>query len=471
MPARVDYNSGILIEPHILERPKFKSKTKVTYTQPQYDVTLKQHEKPLSADYNEYTATLEEPVKIPNTEYLKQYESVVLQPVKIPIVTYNDYNFTLVPLDTDTVVSTKENLQSIGNPQIKDMYAPSIYKYSILVPTSSTADAGYGAGWAPQTNGYWNYNVTSSTAINSKPSKYAQSKVLFYSTRESASLGLPSSSSLVPASVSADEKSFAMENLTFVGCKMTSDSLTTNSPDTPDGKPVIEIFAADANVLIYTSTTAAGGNLEVGALTNQPSTFIDLQELYVWEFIKHQLLKEYNAEKKAFRQKIGKLVSIESTRRDEFTSRIETDVIRREYEDLRRIEFDVVNKGLDTFDENDEAANKALKAENDRLEQEERDNLFNSDDGSLPIFVGNQQTSRFKESLEFLKIKFKDDDEKNAYFQATAITTDRQTELLLLDYAFKVAPEGPIKFINNSTTDSLLISEANSIVAVYDKAK
>jgi hypothetical protein len=471
MPARVDYNSGILIEPHILERPKFKSKTKVTYTQPQYDVTLKQHEKPLSADYNEYTATLEEPVKIPNTEYLKQYESVILQPVKIPIVTYNDYNFTLVPLDTDTVVSTKENLQSIGNPQIKDMYAPSIYKYSILVPTSSTADAGYGAGWAPQTNGYWNYNVTSSTAINSKPSKYAQSKVLFYSTRESASLGLPSSSSLVPASVSADEKSFAMENLTFVGCKMTSDSLTTNSPDTPDGKPVIEIFAADANVLIYTSTTAAGGNLEVGALTNQPSTFIDLQELYVWEFIKHQLLKEYNAEKKAFRQKIGKLVSIESTRRDEFTSRIETDVIRREYEDLRRIEFDVVNKGLDTFDENDEAANKALKAENDRLEQEERDNLFNSDDGSLPIFVGNQQTSRFKESLEFLKIKFKDDDEKNAYFQATAITTDRQTELLLLDYAFKVAPEGPIKFINNSTTDSLLISEANSIVAVYDKAK
>ena len=83
----------------------------------------------------------------------------------------------------------------------------------------------------------------------------------------------------------------------------------------------------------------------------------------------------------------------------------------------------------------------------------------------------NQQIARFKESLEFLKIKFKDDDEKNKYFQAMAITTERQTELLLLDYAFKVAPEGPIKFINNSTTDSLLISEANSIVAVYDKAK
>ena len=51
-----------------------------------------------------------------------------------------------------------------------------------------------------------------------------------------------------------------------------------------------------------------------------------------------------------------------------------------------------------------------------------------------------------------------------------AITTDRQTELLLLEYAFNKAPEGPIKFITNSTTDPLLISEANSIVSVYDKA-
>jgi len=515
MPARVDYNSGILIEPHILERPKFKSKTKVTYTQPQYDVTLK-HLKPLSSDYNEYTATVEEPVKTPNTEYLKQYESVVQEPVKLPIVTYNDYNFTLETLNA--VVSTKENLQSIGNPQIKDMYAPSIYKYSILVPTSSTADVGYGAGWAPQTNGYWDYNVTSSAAINAKPSKYAQSKVYFYSTRESASLGLPSSSSLVPSTTSTDELPLALENLRFTGCKMTSDSLTTNSPDTPDGRPVIEIFAADANVLIYTSTTAADGNLSVGSLTNQPATFIDLQELYVWKFIKPILLKEYNAEKKAFRQKIGKLVSIENTRRAEFTSRIDTDVIRREYEDLRRIEFDVVNKGLEdaittdllqkqkeydlavrngTFTSSfaefigDEAQIKIDKLDREAQEATPPDGIsadeFNIQNnnpnnpdptfevisvGNVDVFQsGNQQRARFKESIEFLKIKFKDDEEKNKYFQSMVITTDRQTELLLLEYAFNKAPEGPIEFISNSSSDPLLILEVNSIVSVYDKAK
>ena len=501
MPARVDYNSGILIEPHILERPKFKSKTKVTYTQPQYDVTLKQYDNTLSGEYNEYTATVEEMVKTPITEYLKQYESVVLQPLKLPIFTYNDYNFTLIPIDADTVVSTKENLESIGNPQIKDMYAPSTYKYTTLVATSSATDVGYGAGWTTETNGYWNYNVTSSTAINAKQSKYAQSKVYFYSTRESASLGLSNSSSLVPSTVSADEKSVAMANLIFLGCKITSDSLTTNSPDTPDGKPVIEIFAADANVLIYTSTTAADGNLVVGSLTNQPTTFIDLQELYVWKFLKHQLLKEYGAEKKAFRQKLGKLVSIENTRIAEFISRIETDKMRREYEDLRRIEFDAVNNGLgDVIEaelllkqtEYDLAVQNgtfvgsfsAFLGEDSQVKLNaiptnpidfsftilEPTAAIISDSNVATFQSGNQQINRFKECIGFLKMKFKDGEEKNKYFQSMGITPNRQTELLLLEYAFNTAPEGPIKFITNSTTDPLLISEANSIVLVYETA-
>ena len=50
---------------------------------------------------------------------------------------------------------------------------------------------------------------------------------------------------------------------------MTSDSLTTNSPDTPDGRPVIEIFEADPNVLIYTSQTAEEGNLDVDTSTGE----------------------------------------------------------------------------------------------------------------------------------------------------------------------------------------------------------
>ena len=52
IPARVDYNSGILIEPHILERPKAKSLTKVTQTRPMYDAHIASMERPVSASHH-----------------------------------------------------------------------------------------------------------------------------------------------------------------------------------------------------------------------------------------------------------------------------------------------------------------------------------------------------------------------------------------------------------------------------------
>ncbi len=81
----------------------------------------------------------------------------------------------------------------------------------------------------------------------------------------------------------------------------------------------------------------------------------------------------------------------------------------------------------------------------------------------------NQQIARFKESLEFLKLR--NGRMEADYFKSMAITSNRQTELKLLSYAFKVAPEGPLPYIKSASTDPLLISEANSIVSVYDKAK
>ena len=81
----------------------------------------------------------------------------------------------------------------------------------------------------------------------------------------------------------------------------------------------------------------------------------------------------------------------------------------------------------------------------------------------------NQQIARFKESLEFLKLR--NGRMEAGYFKSMAITSNRQTELKLLSYAFKVAPEGPLPYIKSASTDPLLISEANSIVSVYDKAK
>jgi hypothetical protein len=154
-------------------------------------------------------------------------------------------------------------------------------------------------------------------------------------------MNLPNSSSLIPSQVSTDELPLAVENLRFLGCKMTSDSLTTNSPDTPDGKPVIEIFKADPNVLINTSETSEEGNLDVISGTGIGT--LDIEDLIINDDLYWKRLKEYRRELQEFRRKIEKMISIEDARADEFDVRYKKELKLRDSEMFRRKEFDIKN--------------------------------------------------------------------------------------------------------------------------------
>ena len=83
----------------------------------------------------------------------------------------------------------------------------------------------------------------------------------------------------------------------------------------------------------------------------------------------------------------------------------------------------------------------------------------------------NQQKNRLIESMKFLTEKFKNAAEQTAYFKSMSISPRRITELKLLEYAFKVAPEGPLPYIKSASSDPLIISEANSIALVFKKIK
>ena len=123
---------------------------------------------------------------------------------------------------------------------------------------------------------------------------------------------------------------------------MTSDSLTTNSPDTPDGRPVIEVFQADPNVLIKTSQTGDEGNLDVDASTNL--RILKLEDLKVNESIRYERRQEYDAAKRKFRKEIERLENIEGSRREQFDVRFEEQNQRFEMEQQRRDEFDIINR-------------------------------------------------------------------------------------------------------------------------------
>ena len=355
MPARVDYNSGILIEPHILERPKMKSKTDVTYTNPQYDVVI-DTVRPIESEYIHFDTTISAPRSesadyihyetiisnktIPTAEYAT-YETILNRSVIID-ASKHDYSSSIDTTQYRNIESTKVDIESIGNPIIRNQYLPSVYYYTMLIPTSSTTNVGFGAGWTTGSNGYWNYDTIGTSVTDSRVSQYALSTIYFYNTPLSASLRLSASSSLVPSRVSTDNLPLSVENLRYLGCKMTSDSITTNSPDTPDGKPVIEIFTADPNVLIYTSQTAEEGNLDVDTSTNLAT--LKLEDLKVNDTIKWSREQEYKDAVSKFRKKLQQLIEIEDARRLEFDRRVESERVRQEIEMRRREEFDIINR-------------------------------------------------------------------------------------------------------------------------------
>ena len=131
-----------------------------------------------------------------------------------------------------------------------------------------------------RTNGYWEYSPTASQAVNARTTSQAFIVKRFFSTAGSASRNEAFSSSLSPADVQ-DYRGLSIENLYFNGCRITSDSLTTDSTDTPDGGPVIEVNLVDSNTLVLSTKTALDGDLRIGSAepiqTMVPTELISLQ--------------------------------------------------------------------------------------------------------------------------------------------------------------------------------------------------
>jgi|TARA_Y100000289_G_scaffold65409_1_gene78922 hypothetical protein len=189
VPARADWHKGILIEPHVFERNNFKRPDNIDYTQHQFSSNGVSILNVVSGSYLTYTASLE-----------------------------------------------------------RDVFKPSIYKFTDIA-LFNTASGEYFTG----SNGYWEYSPTGSTILDSRLSRHALEPRYFYSTEESASLGITfaNSASFHFAQVQDDRLTGNLNNLFYLGCRITSDSLTTNSPDTPDNSPVVEVIQSDPDILVF----------------------------------------------------------------------------------------------------------------------------------------------------------------------------------------------------------------------------
>ena len=339
MPARVDYNSGILIEPHILERPKVKSLANIGYTQPQYDVTIASMDRPLESSYHLFETEISNSYSLSAENHL--YEAAITESIVTLTANTPYYSASIDIPKLLVITSQKDDVEDLGNPKLGDMYLPSQYRYKIL-NYKAGADVGHGINWNTGSNGYWNYDVVQKNISEHRPAQYAQFTKFFYSSEASASMNLFSSSSLHPSQTTTDELPLAVENLRYLGCKMKSDSLTTNSPDTPDGKPVIEIFTADPNVLIKTSQTGDEGNLDVDAGTGIAT--LEIGDLIVDDELYWKRLEEYRRELREFKRKLEHMIRIEKARNIKADIRMKDENKRRNIEMKRRSEFNIKNE-------------------------------------------------------------------------------------------------------------------------------
>ena len=305
LPARVDYDYGILIEPHILERPKVTSNSSISRTRPQYETTLR----------------------------------VIKQNNEVATGSYITYNGTITSDNIYNVTASREDIASVGSSSLTPQYTPAQYQYTILNYSAGT-NIGFGINWTTGSNGPWNYTVLGTTAVNNTLAQHAKTENYFYSSSLSASLKLYYSSSLSPAEVSTDYQSLSMNNLKFNGCKVSSDSLTTNSPDTPDGLPVIEIFTADPNVLTVTTPLAAG-SLTVDA--NTGLQYIPLQDTIAYGNMLFNQQAEYNQLVSEFNQEIQLMSEFENDRINTFDDNYNQQLNNQLSEDDRQASFDSIN--------------------------------------------------------------------------------------------------------------------------------
>lgn len=145
-------------------------------------------------------------------------------------------------------------------------FRPSIYQYQIATLSGNT--------YVNRTNGYWEYSPTGSTILNSRPSKIYQKPKYFFASEADAVTMTPNSTSFEYTDTQDTRLPLSIENLYYNGCRITSDSLTTDSPDTPDGGPVVEITEVDSNILVFSGRSGEGldtdPNIKLGATRTMP---------------------------------------------------------------------------------------------------------------------------------------------------------------------------------------------------------
>ena len=228
LPARVDLLSGILIQPNILERNKDKILPKIERFDVAYNTVITDLPPTASGDYVAYTGDMEARVLTLSAIDDDQYQGFLTASTEKK---YNGTQYT-----RDYLIKSGSTYISASSPYwISEGVSP-VASGSSLSEFKETKNVNDNAQFSLTTqNGISLITQNNITLINNKVGTitYTAARV----------------SDFLPTGI---------KNQKYNGAKMTSANFNVDSPDTIDGKPVVEFRSANPNQLIYQTNGTQG---------------------------------------------------------------------------------------------------------------------------------------------------------------------------------------------------------------------
>lgn len=258
VPMRANLSTGLLIEPHVLERSKVALIKRPSVENPQWEQTITATLPTASGEYidlatiitgsvltvgaefNTYEALITQSLKDYSAEHLGEYLAIVSESINPgitsdDIIGTNDY-LAFLTSSTDTTAGSvyrQINLIRSGSTWITSSVSPLIYS-----PTGSIIDT-------QRKSYYWKkviYHYSTGSINLSKREKH-------FNIAASASINNYYSRSLAIADYRDDDNT-VLDNLWYEGCKISAPDFNVKTVQTPDGSPVIEVFETNANRIV-----------------------------------------------------------------------------------------------------------------------------------------------------------------------------------------------------------------------------
>jgi len=309
LPARVNEILGVVIEPNVLERSKvkvvksFSGESPEQYVKDTNDISssaspsmeITSYSSVIRIGFEDDEGSVVENIEgeydVVNEVEAERYEEYGsdVDLVLVPLVNQNRYNLTISSSSqlNPTPISTYKNYQSVltnttssvvfnysrydltvsgsnfrkvsaeNNPVtssaiVDTSFTTTYARTNVEVGTDTLSNIGYGYGWITSSNDDLKATALFDTVELYRTDNYYSGFFLTYTSDDNYANGVYDTLTLITSSyMSPLSLPTSIRNHRFEGSKITGPDVNVDTNNTPDGKPVVEVYIVDANTLNF----------------------------------------------------------------------------------------------------------------------------------------------------------------------------------------------------------------------------